>query len=41
MVTEADLDYNYMKYLNQTQNLKQIQSQKIKLCINLYFILSL
>ena len=35
-LTEADLDYNYIKYLNQTQNLNQIQNQKIKLCINIY-----
>ena len=35
-LTDADLDYNYIKYLNQTQNLNQIKNQKIKLCINIY-----
>lgn len=35
-LTEADLDYNYIKFLNKTQNLNQIQNQKIKMSVNIY-----
>ena len=35
-LTEADLDYNYLKYLNQNQNLNLNRNQKMKFCINIY-----
>lgn len=35
-LTDADLDYNYLKYLNIKKKLNFISKQKMKLCINIY-----
>ena len=35
-LTEADLDFNYIKLLNQSQNSELMKIQKVKLCINIY-----
>ena len=35
-LTDADLDYNYIKYLNQKKDLNIINKQKMKMCINIY-----
>ena len=35
-LSDADLDYNYLKYLHKSKNLNFISNQKIRLCINIY-----
>ena len=35
-LSDADLDYNYLKYLYKNKDFNFISNQKIRLCINIY-----